>query len=104
MKLNIHSLARTYAKGFHKFLKYSKIGIKGEVMYSLFSYSIKSICGLEATEYNSEIRKHGSDCIAYLSRLKGTPKDLTKLSFEDKANLVSLSCVWVVVLEGKYYG
>lgn len=100
MKLNIHSLARTYAKGFHKFLKYSKIGIKGEVMYSLFSYSIKSICGLEATEYNSEIRKYGDDCISYLKRLKGTPKDLEILSLEEKTNLISLSCIYVLIVGG----
>ena len=99
----MHSLARTYAKGFHKFLEYSKIDVKGEVMYSLFSYAIKSMCDLEVTEYNSEIRKYGTNCIEYLSNLKGTPRDLSKLSFEDKANLVSLSCVWVVVLEGEYY-
>lgn len=100
MKYSVHNLARTYAKGFHNYLKSRKIYLKDDVMYSLFSYSIKSICGLEATEYNSEIRKHGDDCISYLKRLRGTPKDLEVFSLEEKTNLISLSCIYVLIVGG----
>lgn len=97
MKVGIHNLARIYAKGFYNYLNSRKIVIDEVTTHEFFAYCIKTICGVEAIEYNKTIRKYGDDCIQYLRKLKGTPKDLSSLTLEEKSNIINLGLIYVII-------
>lgn len=95
---NIHVLARVYSKEFCKFLKRHRIRTNENNAFELFSYSMKTIYGIETSEYNLEIRKYGERCIKFLSKVKGIPLDLRKATVEERMNLIKCCKVYIIVI------
>lgn len=87
MRYNYNELARNYVRGFYKFLLWETDIKRNEDAYLLFRYSIKKICGMEVSEINESILKYGDKCINYLKGLKGVPKHMEKIGFEDRVHL-----------------
>lgn len=87
MKYNYNDLARTYVRGFYKFVVgYTNITNRVEA-YVLFRYSLKKIYGMDPSEMNKAVLEYGDECVAYLKNLKGVPQKVDKISFEDRVHL-----------------
>lgn len=87
MKYNYNSLARTYVRGFYKFILERTNISKKEDAYILFRYSLKKVYGIEASEINGAVLQYGDKCIEYLSNLPDTPRNVSKISFEERVHL-----------------
>lgn len=98
MKYNYNELARTYVKGFYKFIVgYTNISNK-EDAYILFRYSLRRLYGLEANEVNEAVLEYGDKCIEYLRNLKGTPKNIFKISWIDRVHLFDYCETYLVTI------
>lgn len=98
MKYNYNDLARTYVRGFYKFiLEYTDIKNRTEA-YLLFRYSLKKIFNIEVSEINEAVLKYGDRCVSYLKSLKGTPKSVENISFEDRVHLFDYCEIYLVTI------
>lgn len=98
MKYNYNSLARTYVRGFYKFIvEYTNIWDREEA-YILFRYSLKKVYGMEASEINEAVLQYGDQCINYLKDLPDTPKNINKISFEERVHLFDYCETYLMIL------
>lgn len=98
MKYNYNELARTYVKGFYKFLiQCTNIWDKEEA-YILFRYSMHKLYDLEVNEISGSVLIYGDTCVEYLKNLKRTPKDISKISWEDRVHLFNYCETYLVTI------
>lgn len=89
-RYNIFVISRLYLKRYYSFLiKKTKVD-KTSDAYTLFLYSIKKLHGLEPVEYSETIDRYGNECVKYLNSTPNTPKNKSKLSYEDRVKITSV--------------
>jgi len=90
MRHNMNIMARTYLKQYYRFLtRFTNIVTSIEA-YSLYKYAIKTLYGIEVTEYSENINKYGEDAVDYLSRVCISRKEIDELSYEERIAIVNL--------------
>lgn len=99
MEYNVHVLARTYVKGFYKFITEHTTIKSSQEAYNLLMYAVKKLYGLESIEYSTSIEKYGSSCIKYLSKLKGTVKKPKNVDRDMASSIVDLCGAYAVTMD-----
>ena len=89
-RYNIFIISRLYLKRYYKFLVNETTVRKSDDAQKLFLYSMKKIYGLDTTEFGDVISKYSDKCIEYLKDTPNTPKDKSRVSFEDRVRIVSV--------------
>lgn len=90
MKYSICSIAKSYVRAFYRFVSVRPGTGYNSDRFDLFMYCIKTVCGLEVTEYSDIIRMYGDSCVRCLSEVKGVPKNIKELPLSDRLDIVSM--------------
>jgi hypothetical protein len=89
MVYNLKRLSLTYIKGFKEFIKLNNLeSLSVETRYNILSYSICKLYGLDPKPYAKGTSHFGRSCIAYLSKLKRTPKHFKAIPTTEKIALL----------------
>lgn len=95
MKYNILKVARKYTECFKNFINYVKIVNKDEE-YSLLSFSMKIIYGIETCEFTESIIRYGKQCVESLKSVVDVPKRVGSMSLCDRIAVVNATtAMWV---------
>lgn len=85
-KYNTLEVIQRYTRRFLLFMKENSLVYENKRdLYELFMYSLKSVFGVDAVEYNPLISIYGTQCTAYLMSTKNVPK---RLDLEDTTVLI----------------
>ena len=98
MVYSLDKVALHYVKQYSEFVKEKKLDNSMENLYDLFSYSLKVIHLIPASEESFLIDMHGQDCILYLKKTKGVPKKFSKIGISGRVSIVTTSLSYFVAV------